>query len=68
MNLSYKYRFYPTAEQAAMLSRTFGSVRYVYNFGLALRREAYEERGERLVAERIVAEFEVVEVFQVGAS
>jgi len=48
MKLAFKYRFYPTKEQAAMLNRTFGCVRYVYNFGLALRRDAYNERGERL--------------------
>ncbi len=48
MKLGLKYRFYPTKEQAAMLNRTFGCVRYVYNFGLALRRDAYDERGERL--------------------
>ena len=35
-------------EQAGELSRTFGCVRYVYNFGLALRRDAYEERGASL--------------------
>lgn len=28
---AYKYRFYPTAEQADQLNRTFGCVRYVYN-------------------------------------
>ena len=48
MKLAFKYRFYPTKEQADLLNRTFGCVRYVYNFGLALRRDAYDERGERL--------------------
>lgn len=48
MKLAFKYRFYPTEEQAGVLARTFGCVRYVYNFGLSLRRDAYEERGERL--------------------
>ena len=48
MKLAFKYRFYPTKEQADLLSRTFGCVRYVYNWGLALRRDAYDERGERL--------------------
>ncbi|MFG2732908.1 helix-turn-helix domain-containing protein, partial [Streptomyces canus] len=28
---AFKYRFYPTDEQAAELSRTFGCVRLVYN-------------------------------------
>ena len=29
---AYKYRFYPTADQARELARTFGCVRYVYNW------------------------------------
>ena len=48
MKLAFKYRFYPTKEQTNLLNRTFGCVRYVYNFGLALRRDAYDEHGERL--------------------
>jgi hypothetical protein len=27
---AYKYRFYPTPQQAELLNRTFGSVRYVH--------------------------------------
>ncbi|WP_420865588.1 RNA-guided endonuclease InsQ/TnpB family protein [Streptomyces prasinopilosus] len=38
---AFKYRFYPTDEQAAELSRTFGCVRYVYNWALHMRSEAY---------------------------
>jgi putative transposase len=38
---AFKYRFYPTNEQAAELSRTFGCVRYVYNWALSMRSEAY---------------------------
>src|SRR5262249_33667516 len=45
---AYRYRFYPTPEQAAMLARTFGCVRYVYNWALRLRTEAYYERQERV--------------------
>ena len=37
---AYKYRFYPTPEQAGVLNRTFGSVRYVYNRALAERSRA----------------------------
>ena len=48
MKLAFKYRFYPTKEQADLLNRTLGCVRYVYNFGLALRRDAYERSEERL--------------------
>ena len=37
---AYKYRFYPSPEQAAELARTFGCVRKVYNLALAARTEA----------------------------
>src|SRR5215467_9028284 len=45
---AYRSRFYPTPDQARLLARTFGCVRYVYNWGLALRREAYRQRHESL--------------------
>ncbi len=44
----YRYRFYPTPEQAAVLARTFGCARYVYNWALRLRTDAYYERQERI--------------------
>ncbi|MEU3659210.1 helix-turn-helix domain-containing protein [Streptomyces sp. NPDC032940] len=31
----YRFRFYPTEEQARQLQRTFGACRWVYNEGLA---------------------------------
>ncbi len=48
MRLAFKYRFYPSSEQEQTLAQTFGCVRYVYNFGLALRRDVYVKRGESL--------------------
>ncbi len=45
---AYKYRFYPTEDQARELARTLGCVRYVYNWALALRTEAWFERHERI--------------------
>ena len=45
---AYKYRFYPSPEQAAELSRTFGCVRKVYNLALAARTEAWYQRAERV--------------------
>lgn len=44
----YKYRFYPTPEQADLLSRTFGSVRYVYNRALAERSRAWTQEQRRV--------------------
>ncbi len=45
---AYKYRFYPTDEQAEQLARTFGSARFVYNHFLRLRTDAWYERQERV--------------------
>jgi putative transposase len=45
---AFKYRFYPTDEQAAELSRTFGCVRYVYNWALHLRSEAYTRESRKV--------------------
>src|SRR5438132_6725145 len=45
---AYKYRFYPTPEQADLLNRTFGSVRYVYNRALAERSRAWTQEQKRV--------------------
>ena len=45
---AFKYRFYPTPEQATELARTFGCVRLVYNMALAARTEAWTLRQERV--------------------
>ncbi|WP_285475150.1 helix-turn-helix domain-containing protein, partial [Actinoplanes sp. NBRC 101535] len=34
---AFKFRFYPTPEQADLLNRTFGCVRKVYNLALQAR-------------------------------
>ena len=55
---AYKYRFYPNDEQKQMLARTFGCCRYVYNWALRDRTDAYYKCGERLsyedTAQRLV--------------
>lgn len=43
MEKAYKFRFYPTKDQIAKLDYTFGCVRYVYNYFLALRKELYDK-------------------------
>jgi putative transposase len=43
----FKYRFYPTPEQKIALAKTFGCVRYAYNWGLNRRSTAWRERQER---------------------
>jgi putative transposase len=45
---AYRYRCYPTPVQAAVLARTFGCARYVYNWALRLRSDAYSQRQERV--------------------
>lgn len=42
---AFRYRFEPTAEQAALLSRTFGCVRFVWNHALAERQRAFAMEG-----------------------
>ncbi len=45
---AYQYRCYPTPSQRQTLARTFGCARFVYNWALALRRDAYQQRGEHV--------------------
>uniref|UniRef100_UPI003F535096 RNA-guided endonuclease InsQ/TnpB family protein n=1 Tax=Yinghuangia sp. YIM S10712 TaxID=3436930 RepID=UPI003F535096 len=45
---AYRYRFYPTDEQAAELSRTFGCVRLVYNKALEERTRAWYGEQRRV--------------------
>jgi len=45
---AYRYRCYPTNTQAAMLARTFGCARFVYNWALRVRTDAYYQRQERV--------------------
>lgn len=47
-NKSYKFRFYPTTEQIIQLNIEFNNARFVYNQALAMRKKAYERRGENL--------------------
>ena len=39
---AYKYRIYPTDEQKVLFAKTFGCCRFVYNWALNLRIEAYK--------------------------
>jgi putative transposase len=45
---AFKYRFYPTGEQAAELYRTFGCVRLVYNKALEERTRAWYGEQRRI--------------------
>ena len=41
--LAYKYRLYPTKEQAVLINKTFGCTRFIYNQMLADRKTMYEQ-------------------------
>ena len=45
---AYKYRIYPNEQQQAALSIQFGHARFVYNWGLAVRKQAYQDNGKGL--------------------
>ncbi len=45
---AYKYRFYPNQEQRQQLAQTFGCSRFVYNWGLRLRTDAYYQHQQKM--------------------
>jgi putative transposase len=45
---AYRYRLYPTPEQEQILARTFGCVRFVYNWALKMHTDAYSDHQERV--------------------
>ena len=52
---AYKYRFYPTPEQARNLACTFGCARFVYNWALHLRKTAYFQEGKKYTHNQLSA-------------
>ena len=46
MDKSFEYRIYPSADQEALLQKTFGCCRWVYNRVLAMRRDEYARTGK----------------------
>jgi putative transposase len=45
---AYRFRFYPTAEQAEQLARTFGCARFVYNYMLRKRSDAWYNKQKHI--------------------
>jgi len=43
---AYKYRIYPTQEQAVLINKTIGSARFVYNTLLADCMKQYRDTGK----------------------
>lgn len=45
---AYRFRFYPTPAQEAVLARTFGCARFAYNYMLRQRTDAWFQRKEKV--------------------
>src|SRR5881227_2368580 len=45
---AYQYRVYPTDEQKQVLARTFGCARFVYNWALRQKTDAFYQENKRL--------------------
>ena len=48
MKKTYEYRIYPNEEQKELLSKHFGCVRWVYNYGLSKKIEHYKQTEKTL--------------------
>ncbi|WPZ17016.1 IS200/IS605 family element RNA-guided endonuclease TnpB [Geobacillus subterraneus] len=48
VNKAYKFRIYPNKEQEALMTKTFGCSRFVFNYFLAKWEDAYKETGKGL--------------------
>lgn len=48
MNKSFEIRIYPNQEQQILIDKTFGCVRYVYNYILKLKQKAYNIFEQKL--------------------
>ena len=45
---AYRYRFYPNKKQRLQLAQTFGCTRFVYNWALRLRTDAYYQHQQKM--------------------
>ena len=45
---AYKYKIKPNVQQQELLSKFFGCVRYIYNWGLNVKTSAYKKNGKSL--------------------
>nr|MDO8110568.1 helix-turn-helix domain-containing protein [Candidatus Sigynarchaeota archaeon] len=45
---AFKIRLYPTADQAALLAKTFGCKRFIWNAMLAERMAWYRDHGKSI--------------------
>ena len=50
---AYKYRIYPTEEQKVLFVKTFGCCRFVYNWALNLKIEAYRQEKKTIAYKEV---------------
>ena len=50
---AYKYRIYPTDDQKILLAKTFGCCRFVYNWALNLKIEAYRQEKKTIAYKEV---------------
>ena len=50
---AYKYRIYPTDEQKVLFAKTFGCCRFVYNWALNLKIEAYKQEKKTIAYKEV---------------
>ena len=48
MEKAYKFRIYPNKTQECLLQKTFGCVRFIYNYFLDRRIKAYEQNKKTI--------------------
>ncbi len=53
MQKGVKFRIYPNREQKNIINQTLGCCRLIYNKGLAMRNEAYQN-GRKLAIHRLL--------------
>ena len=54
-NIAFKFRVYPTKEQQILINKTFGCCRFVYNYFLATRRDAWLKNKESITYKQMCA-------------
>jgi len=48
VNKAYKFRVYPTKKQEVFFAKHFGCTRFIYNYLLGVRRDAYQKEGKSI--------------------
>jgi putative transposase len=60
MHKAFKFRLYPTPEQATFINKTIGCARFVFNHFLSRRKEAYEQEQKTLPYSACSAELTIL--------